>query len=73
MIGSEELIEILGPRRHAKSVTYDEFVSASWTQSRADRAGDGEGPGGGGAGKKPSSGGSGPGDAAPVAEPGAAV
>ena len=73
VIGSEELIEILGPRRHAKSVTYDEFVSASWSQSRADRAGDGEGPGGGGAGKKPSSGGSGPGDAAPVAEPGAAV
>ena len=30
MIGSEELIAILGPRPHSKSVEYDEFISAAW-------------------------------------------
>ena len=30
VIGSEDLIEILGPRPHSKSVDYDAFINAAW-------------------------------------------
>lgn len=30
VIGTEELVAILGPRPHSKSVDYDEFINAAW-------------------------------------------
>ena len=30
MIGTEDLVEILGPRPWSKSVDYDAFINASW-------------------------------------------
>ena len=51
VIGSEDLIEILGPRPHSKSVDYDAFINAAWESpstgspdgapSTADAAGEG--------------------------------
>ena len=36
VIGSEDLISILGPRPHSKSVEYDDFINASWRPTSDD-------------------------------------
>ena len=36
VIGSEDLIRILGPRPHSKSVEYDDFINASWKPTSND-------------------------------------
>ena len=36
MIGTEELINILGPRPFSKSVDYDEFINAAWQNTAAE-------------------------------------
>jgi len=35
VINSEDLIEILGPRPHSKSVEYDQFINAAWNPNDA--------------------------------------
>mmetsp|Transcript_11897 Transcript_11897/g.38106 ORF Transcript_11897/g.38106 Transcript_11897/m.38106 type:complete len:780 (+) Transcript_11897:38-2377(+) len=50
VIGSDDLIRVLGERPFSKSVDYDEFVNASWKRKleTADDAGEDAGGGGGG-------------------------
>ena len=38
VIGTEELISILGPRPYSKSVDYDAFINAAWNPTDAQRA-----------------------------------
>ena len=38
VIGTEELVSILGPRPYSKSVDYDAFINAAWNPTDAQRA-----------------------------------
>ena len=38
VIGTEELVSILGPRPYSKSVDYDAFINAAWNPTYAQRA-----------------------------------
>mmetsp|Transcript_20307 Transcript_20307/g.44042 ORF Transcript_20307/g.44042 Transcript_20307/m.44042 type:complete len:829 (+) Transcript_20307:168-2654(+) len=43
VIGTEDLIRVLGPRPFKKSVEWDEFINASWDKAKADKSTSAEG------------------------------